>query len=156
MAVHSNVKEHFGLLVSGSLLLFILLNTNLLEACWLLFRLGCLLGWGFNNLIIDDLFGLGLGGLDAIFLPLELLSSIFEAHIDILILWVLLKDKLEVADGECILFSGQVRLATPVKGFDVLRLHLKSLVSVLDTFCIVLHSEIRHGAIAISCRLSWI
>ena len=77
MAVHRNVKEHFGLLVSGSLLLFILLNTNLLEACWLLFRLGCLLGWGFNNLIIDDLFGLGLGGLDAIFLPLELLSRVF-------------------------------------------------------------------------------
>ena len=106
MVVHSNVKEHFGLLVSGSLLFFILLNANLLEACRLLFRLGCLLGWSFNDLIIDDLFGLRLGGLDAIFLPLELLSSIFEAHIDILILWVLLEDELEVADGECILFSG--------------------------------------------------
>ena len=99
MAIHRYFKEDFGLLVNRCLLLFIFLNANLLEACWLLFRLGCLLGWSFNHVVIDNLFGFGLGCLDAVFLPLKLLSGILKAHINILVIRVLLKDELEVADG---------------------------------------------------------
>ena len=90
MAIHRNVKVDLGLLVSRRLLLFIFLNSNLLEPCRLLFRFGCLLGLSFNYLIIDNLFGLGLGGFDTIFLPLKLLSGVLKAHIDVLIFRILL------------------------------------------------------------------
>ena len=99
MAIYSDVKEYLGFVVSFHLLLFLIfLNANLLEACRLLFR-SCLLGLSLNFSVFNDLLSLGLGALNTILFPLELLSGVLQALVDVLVVRILLQDELEVADG---------------------------------------------------------